>query len=120
VEHTQELSSLVYTPTVGHACQNFGAQFGRPRGMYFTRQDRGEFAAMVHNWPHDDVHVICVTDGSRTLGCAHQPVLHAPALLSSTLSFDGFRILRGHERPTLRARAPSPPPSFIFLLLRSR
>lgn len=36
--------------------------------MYFTEEDRGHMAAMVHNWPHKDVHVICVTDGSRILG----------------------------------------------------
>lgn len=36
--------------------------------MYFSTQDRGEFSTMVHNWPHEDVHVIVVTDGSRILG----------------------------------------------------
>ena len=36
--------------------------------MYFSRDDRGHFGTMVHNWPHDDVHVIVVTDGSRILG----------------------------------------------------
>jgi len=68
VEHTEELAPLIYTPTVGHVCQQFGAQFSRSRGMYFSSDDRGEFSTMVFNWPHDDVHVICVTDGSRILG----------------------------------------------------
>jgi malate dehydrogenase (oxaloacetate-decarboxylating)(NADP+) len=36
--------------------------------MYFTREDRGMFNTMVYNWPHDNVHVIVVTDGSRILG----------------------------------------------------
>ena len=36
--------------------------------MYFSRHDRGHFASMVHNWPRRDVHIICVTDGSRILG----------------------------------------------------
>ena len=36
--------------------------------MYFSRDDRGQFSTMVHNWPHDTVHVIVVTDGSRILG----------------------------------------------------
>ena len=36
--------------------------------MYFSREDRGQFASMVYNWNHDDVHVIVVTDGSRILG----------------------------------------------------
>ena len=95
VEHTEELAPLIYTPTVGHVCQQFGAQFSRSRGMYFSSDDRGEppapampatvsragretsscggvgeFSTMVFNWPHDDVHVICVTDGSRILGLA--------------------------------------------------
>jgi len=68
VEHMDEIAPLVYTPTVGHVCQQFGSQFVRSRGMYFTRQDRGHFAAMTYNWPHEDVHVIVVTDGSRILG----------------------------------------------------
>lgn len=39
-----------------------------PRGMYFCEEDRGQFAAMLHSWPYDDVRVIVVTDGSRILG----------------------------------------------------
>jgi malic enzyme len=68
VDHVEELFPLVYCPTVGHTCQHFGADFGLPRGMYFSRPDRGHFASLVRNWPHDDVHVLCVTDGSRILG----------------------------------------------------
>lgn len=49
-------------------CVNFGSQYNRSRGMYFTRADRGMFGTMVYNWPHSDVHVIVVTDGSRILG----------------------------------------------------
>ena len=63
-----EIAPLVYTPTVGLVCQKFGEQFRRSRGMYFSREDKGLFSSMVWNWPHDDVHVICVTDGSRILG----------------------------------------------------
>ena len=65
-----EIAPLVYTPTVGLVCQKFGEQFRRSRGMYFSREDKGLFSSMVWNWPHDDVHVICVTDGSRILGQA--------------------------------------------------
>ncbi len=36
--------------------------------MYFSRHDRGQMSSMVYNWPHSDVHVIVVTDGSRILG----------------------------------------------------
>jgi malate dehydrogenase (oxaloacetate-decarboxylating)(NADP+) len=64
----EEMAPLIYTPTVGQACKEFGMRYRRPRGMYFTEEDRGHMAAMVYNWPHKDVHVICVTDGSRILG----------------------------------------------------
>ena len=67
-DNIAELAPLVYTPTVGAVCENFGAQFRRARGMYFSVQDRGLFSSMVWNWPHDDVHIIVVTDGSRILG----------------------------------------------------
>jgi malate dehydrogenase (oxaloacetate-decarboxylating)(NADP+) len=68
VDHVAEIAPLIYTPTVGTVCQQFGSQFRRSRGMYFSRDDRGHFSSMVYNWPCDDVHVIVVTDGSRILG----------------------------------------------------
>jgi malate dehydrogenase (oxaloacetate-decarboxylating)(NADP+) len=68
VDNLEELAPLVYTPTVGTVCQQFGNRFTRSRGMYFSAADRGQFSSMVYNWPHDDVHVIVVTDGSRILG----------------------------------------------------
>ena len=68
VDHIEEMAPLIYTPTVGQACKEFAARFRRPRGMYFTNEDRGHMAAMVYNWPHKDVRVIVVTDGSRILG----------------------------------------------------
>jgi malate dehydrogenase (oxaloacetate-decarboxylating)(NADP+) len=68
VDNIVEMAPLVYTPTVGTVCQQFGHKFTKPRGMYFSREDRGMFGTMLHNWPHEDVHVIVVTDGSRILG----------------------------------------------------
>jgi malate dehydrogenase (oxaloacetate-decarboxylating)(NADP+) len=68
VDHIEEMAPLIYTPTVGQACQELSARFRRPRGMYFTEEDRGHMAAMVYNWPQNDVRVIVVTDGSRILG----------------------------------------------------
>lgn len=68
IDHVEMIAPLIYTPTVGQACKEFGARYRRPRGMYFTEADRNNMAAMVYNWPHDDVHVIVVTDGSRILG----------------------------------------------------
>eukprot|EP00559_Dactyliosolen_fragilissimus_P008907 CAMPEP_0184861216 /NCGR_PEP_ID=MMETSP0580-20130426/5964_1 /TAXON_ID=1118495 /ORGANISM="Dactyliosolen fragilissimus" /LENGTH=607 /DNA_ID=CAMNT_0027358637 /DNA_START=143 /DNA_END=1966 /DNA_ORIENTATION=- len=68
VDHVEEVAPLIYTPTVGQACKEFGMRYRRPRGMYFTQEDRGHMASMVYNWPNKDVHVIVVTDGSRILG----------------------------------------------------
>ncbi len=62
--------SLPFPPrsTVGQVCLRFGSYFRRARGMYFSAGDRGQMGAMMHNWPHDDVEVVVVTDGSRILG----------------------------------------------------
>ena len=68
IDQLESLAPVVYTPTVGEVCKRFGSYFQRPRGMYFSSADRGLFSSMVWNWPHDEVEVIVVTDGSRILG----------------------------------------------------
>jgi malic enzyme len=42
----QEMAPLIYTPTVGQACQELSLRFRRPRGMYFNEEDRGQMASM--------------------------------------------------------------------------
>ncbi|KAL4857038.1 NAD-dependent malic enzyme 2 [Chlorella vulgaris] len=68
VENFVEMAPIIYTPTVGWACANHHKLYRRPRGMYFSANDRREMASMVWNWPHDQVDAIVVTDGSRILG----------------------------------------------------
>ena len=68
LDNIKELAPAVYTPTVGQACVEFGEMFRRPRGMYFNSHDLGDMSAMMYNWKAKDVHVACVTDGSRILG----------------------------------------------------
>jgi len=68
VNNIEYLAPIVYTPTVGLACQQFGIRFSRPRGMYISALDRGQMHACLANWPHREVQVIVVTDGSRILG----------------------------------------------------
>ncbi|TMJ39947.1 MAG: NAD-dependent malic enzyme [Alphaproteobacteria bacterium] len=59
---------LVYTPTVGEACQKFGHIFRQARGMYLPISARGRLKQMFSNWPEEDVRFIVVTDGERILG----------------------------------------------------
>ncbi len=68
LENLEEMTPVIYTPTVGLACQKFGALYRRTRGMYFSVEDKGMFRKMMDNWPENEISVIVVTDGSRILG----------------------------------------------------
>ena len=66
-DNIDEIQPLIYTPTVGLACQRFGLIFQRPRGMFIGANDRGRIAELLANWPHP-AKLIVVTDGERILG----------------------------------------------------
>ena len=68
VENVEEMVPLIYTPTVGQGCQEFGHIFRRPRGLYVTHKDRGRVRQLMGNWPYRDIRMIVVTDGERILG----------------------------------------------------
>ena len=68
MNHIEEMMPIIYTPTVGKACQEFQHIYRQPRGFYVSLQDRGRIRDIMRNWPHKDAKIIVVTDGERILG----------------------------------------------------
>jgi malate dehydrogenase (oxaloacetate-decarboxylating) len=73
-DHIAETMPIVYTPTVGEACQRFSEIYRRPRGLFVSYPDRAELREVLRNRPRYDVDVIVVTDGQRILGLGDQGI----------------------------------------------
>ena len=72
VRHIEEVLPLIYTPTVGEACQRFSEIFRKPRGLFLSYPNRSRIAEMLAHPRYDDVRVIVVSDGERILGLGDQ------------------------------------------------
>jgi malate dehydrogenase (oxaloacetate-decarboxylating) len=73
-DHIEEMLPILYTPTVGLACQRFSEIYRRPRGLFIAYPDRDRIGEILRNRPRREVDVIVVTDGQRILGLGDQGI----------------------------------------------
>lgn len=72
--HVEEMAPIIYTPTVGKACQEFSHRYQKPRGLYITPENVDGMEKMVHHFPSQDIKIIVVTDSQGILGIGDQGV----------------------------------------------
>lgn len=66
--HLVDILPIIYTPTVGEACQKFGALYQRHHGVYFSKENKGQMRQLLQNVRRAAIDIIVITDGSRILG----------------------------------------------------
>ncbi|SEK34120.1 malate dehydrogenase (oxaloacetate-decarboxylating) [Kosakonia sacchari] len=72
--HMQETLPIIYTPTVGEACEHFSEIYRRARGLFISWPDRHRIDEMLQSFSRNDIRVIVVTDGERILGLGDQGI----------------------------------------------
>uniref|UniRef100_A0A0E0JNF7 Malic enzyme n=1 Tax=Oryza punctata TaxID=4537 RepID=A0A0E0JNF7_ORYPU len=105
IDNVEELLPVVYTPTVGEACQKYGSIFSRPQGLYISLKEKGKILEVLKNWPERSIQVIVVTDGERILGlgdlgCQCLPITLDVGTNNEALLNDEFYIGLRQKRAT--------------------
>ncbi len=67
-KHVEEMSPIIYTPTVGLACQEFSRLYQKARGLYITPLNVDSMHEMIHHFPSKDIRIIVATDNQGILG----------------------------------------------------
>ena len=73
-QHLEEMMPIIYTPTVGDACEQFSDIYRSSRGLFLAWEERGQIDDILRNATKDRVKVIVVTDGERILGLGDQGI----------------------------------------------
>lgn len=73
-EHIVEMMPIIYTPTVGDACEQFSDIYRSSRGIFLSYSERDQMDDIMRNATKRKVKVIVVTDGERILGLGDQGI----------------------------------------------
>ncbi|MEQ5836262.1 NAD-dependent malic enzyme [Marinobacter sp. NFXS9] len=73
-DHLEEMLPIIYTPTVGEACEEFSNIYRNHRGLFVSYPDREHMDYLLRSATKDNVKVIVVTDGERILGLGDQGI----------------------------------------------